>query len=152
MISPFFCRAFCLQSFDKKELNLVFPNCWDVKTGCVCGLRVSTVHSIVEHCVRMCPWMGGSRPSKDPRRHRVHKHKPPKGHFTQKTFKKRSTYRRKVKMRVKKEKKKKKRTQRAQRSRGHQEHILQLRQQGEVDRRPTRVIRFWRITCVKIQI
>ena len=42
-------------------------------------------------------------------------------------------------MRVKKEKK---RTQRAQHSRGHQEHILQLRQQGEVDRRPTRVIRF----------
>ena len=52
-------------------------------------------------------------------------------------------------MRVKKEKK---RTQRAQRSRGHQEHILQLRQQGEVDHRPTRVIRIWRITCVKIQI
>ena len=33
----------------------------------VCGLGVSMVHSILKHCVRMCPWMGGSRAWKDPR-------------------------------------------------------------------------------------
>ena len=33
----------------------------------VCGLGVAMVHSILKHCVRMCPWMGGSRAWKDPR-------------------------------------------------------------------------------------
>ena len=53
-------------------------------------------------------------------------------------------------MRVKK--KKIKRAQRAQQSRGHQEHILQMRQQGEVDQRPTRDICIRRFIFGNIQI
>ena len=51
----------------------------------VCGLHVSMLHSILEHCVQMCPWMGGNRAWKDPRQQPAVEAKPT-GHLTQKTF------------------------------------------------------------------
>ena len=51
----------------------------------VCGLHISMVHSILEHCVRMCPWMGSNGAWKDPRQQPAVQ-PTPTGHLTQETF------------------------------------------------------------------